>query len=78
MAAEKTYRVQITRGVRIGGEAFYPDGKGGPIVTLKGYDARAIVSANRGVFVDGEKPTGPLSAESEGSALIRKSASKGR
>ena len=76
MPEEKKYRVLVTRGVIINGEGVHPerDAKGrvtgkGPIVSLKGYDARAVVSAGRGEYVDKEDVKGPMRAER--SALVK-------
>lgn len=77
MPQERMYKIRVTSGVIINGEGVQPtrdkdgklDGKG-PIVMLKGYDARAVVSAGRGVYVDKRDVVeGPLKAE--GSGLVK-------
>lgn len=71
--AEKTYEVLITRGVGIAGVGIQPsrnkDGKldrKGPIVKLSGYDARAVISAGRGEYVDKRDAEGPMKAKGSG------------
>ena len=71
MPQEKTYRVKITRGCMVHGEGLHPDGKGGPIVEVSLYDARAIVSAGRGEFVDKVAASGPMTAAGAGRATIK-------
>jgi hypothetical protein len=70
---EKTYRVRITRGVLVKGKAYHPDAKGtGPIVELEERDARAVVGAQRGVYVDPDQAAGGLTKETAGATVRRR------
>lgn len=66
---EKLYKVKAVRGVMFRGEAL----KAGDEVMATLFEARSMVGTNghRAVFVDGEKPAGPMTAEGAGKATIK-------
>lgn len=68
MPAERKFRVKILRGCIVDGEGV----AAGKVVEVRGYDARAIVSAKRGEYVDGE-PGGGMLDTGSGEGLIKKS-----